>query len=131
DEVRTLASRTQNSTLEIQKTIERLQSRAEQASKVMENGKKRATASVEQAASSGVAMEGISAKIDSISDMNNHIASAAEEQSAVAKEINRNINNISQVTLETSSGVHKSAIACQELLGLAQQLKASISQFRT
>ncbi|MCX7088765.1 MAG: methyl-accepting chemotaxis protein [Methylococcales bacterium] len=131
DEVRTLASRTQNSTLEIQKTIERLQSRAEQASKVMENGKKRATASVEQAASSGVAMEGISAKIDSISDMNNHIASAAEEQSAVAKEINRNINNISQVTLETSSGVHKSAIACQELLELAQQLKASISQFRT
>jgi methyl-accepting chemotaxis protein len=130
DEVRTLASRTQNSTLEIQKTIERLQSRAEQASKVMENGKKQATASVEQAASSGAAMENISLKIDSISDMNNQIASAAEEQRAVAEEINRNINNINQVTIDTSSGIRKSALACQELLELAHQLKNSISQFK-
>lgn len=130
DEVRTLASRTQNATLEIQKTIERLQARAQHASKVMENGKRQASTSVEKAASSGIAMENISSKIDSINDMNNHIASAAEQQSAVAKEISRNVNNINHVTMQTSTGIRKSAQACRELLELAQQLKSSVSQFK-
>lgn len=131
DEVRTLASRTQNATFEIQKTIERLQARAQQASKTMEKGKKQASASVEQATSSGVAMENISVKIVHINDMNNQIASAAEEQSAVAKEISRNIHNINQVTQATSNGVRKSAQACQELLTLSSQLKISMAQFKT
>lgn len=130
DEVRTLASRTQNSTLEIQKTIERLQSRAEQAVKVMENGKVQATVSVQQAASSGMAITNISQKIDTISDMNNQIASAAEEQTAVAEEINRNISNINQVANGTLAGVRKSATACHDLMELANQLKMSISQFK-
>ncbi len=129
DEVRTLASRTQNSTLEIQKTIERLQARAEQAVKVMENGKVQANVSVQQAASSGTAITTISQKIDTISDMNHQIASAAEEQTAVAEEINRNISNINHVANNTLSGVKKSAIACQELMELASQLKKSINQF--
>ncbi len=130
DEVRTLASRTQNSTLEIQKTIERLQTRAEQAVKVMENGKNQATVSVQQAASSGIAIENISAKIDTISDMNNQIANAAEEQTAVAEEINRNISNINHISLQTSSGVRNSAAACKQLLELADQLRTSIAQFK-
>ena len=129
DEVRTLASRTQNSTLEIQKTIERLQARAEQAVKVMENGKVQANVSVQQAASSGTAITTISQKIDTISDMIHQIASAAEEQTAVAEEINRNISNINHVANNTLSGVKKSAIACQELMELASQLKKSINQF--
>lgn len=130
DEVRTLASRTQNATFEIQKTIERLQARAQQASKTMEKGKRQATTSVEQAASSGVAMDNISFKIDHINDMNNQIASAVEEQSAVAKEISRNIHNINQVTQATSNGVRKSAQACRELLELSNQLKISMAQFK-
>lgn len=131
DEVRTLASRTQNSTLEIQKTIERLQARAEQAVKVMENGKKQATTSVDQAASAGEAIASISDKIDTINDMNNLIANAAEQQSMVAEEINRNISNISSVSNETSVGARNTTAACRELLTLASQLKEMVGQFKT
>ncbi|PKM11722.1 MAG: methyl-accepting chemotaxis protein [Gammaproteobacteria bacterium HGW-Gammaproteobacteria-3] len=131
DEVRTLASRTQNSTLEIQKTIERLQNRAEQAVKVMENGKKQATSSVEQAASAGEAITSISSKIDTIHDMNNLIASAAEQQSAVAEEINRNISNINAVSSNTATGAKNSTAACKELLTLASELKQAVGQFKT
>ena len=130
DEVRTLASRTQNSTLEIQQTIERLQGRAKQAVSVMENGRKRASSSVEQAASAGGSITSISERIDTINDMNNQIASAAEEQTAVAEEINRNISNISHVSEETSSGAQKTADACHELLDLANQLRSTIASFK-
>ena len=131
DEVRTLASRTQNSTLEIQKTIERLQDRAKQAVNVMDNGRKQAASSVEQAASAGGSISTISQRIDTINDMNNQIASAAEEQTAVAEEINRNITNISHVTEETSLGAKNTADACHELLELANQLRATVGSFRT
>jgi len=131
DEVRTLASRTQNSTLEIQKTIERLQGRAKQAVAVMDNGRKRAASSVEQAASAGGSIAAISGRIDTINDMNNQIASAAEEQTAVAEEINRNISNISHVSEETSVGAKNTAQACAELLELANQLRTTVGSFRT
>jgi len=131
DEVRTLASRTQNSTLEIQKTIERLQDRAKQAVAVMENGRSRATSSVEQAASAGGSITSISERIDTINDMNNQIASAAEEQTAVAEEINRNISNISRVSEETSIGAKNTAEACHELLALADQLRSMVGNFKT
>lgn len=131
DEVRTLASRTQNSTLEIQQTIERLQDRAKQAVAVMENGRKRAASSVEQAASAGGSITLISQRIDTINDMNNQIANAAEEQTAVAEEINRNISNISHVSEETSIGAKNTAEACNELLELANQLRSTVGNFRT
>lgn len=131
DEVRTLASRTQNSTLEIQQTIERLQGRAKQAVSVMENGRKRAASSVDQAASAGGSITAISERIDTINDMNNQIANAAEEQTAVAEEINRNISNISHVSEETSVGAKNTANACAELLELANQLRTTVGSFRT
>lgn len=131
DEVRTLASRTQNSTLEIQQTIERLQGRAKQAVAVMENGRKRAASSVEQAASAGGSITTISQRIDTINDMNNQIANAAEEQTAVAEEINHNVSNISHVSEETSQGAKNTAEACNELLELAKQLRDTVGHFRT
>jgi len=131
DEVRTLASRTQNSTLEIQQTIERLQGRAKQAVSVMDNGRKQAATSVEQAASAGGSIASISQRIDTINDMNNQIASAAEEQTAVAEEINRNVSNISHVSEETSVGARNTAVACNELLELANHLRATVGNFRT
>jgi len=131
DEVRTLASRTQNSTLEIQQTIERLQDRAKQAVSVMDNGRKRAASSVEQAASAGGSITSISQRIDTINDMNNQIASAAEEQTAVAEEINRNISNISHVSEETSIGAKNTAAACNELLNLANELRTTVGSFKT
>ncbi len=131
DEVRTLASRTQNSTLEIQQTIERLQNRAKEAVSVMDKGKKQAISSVEQASSASASITTISERIDTISDMNNQIASAAEEQTAVAEEINRNIRNISEVANETSLGAKDTSEACHELLDLANQLRAAVGQFKT
>ena len=131
DEVRTLASRTQNSTLEIQQTIERLQGRAKQAVAVMENGRKRAASSVDQAASAGGSIATISERIDTINNMNNQIAHAAEEQTAVAEEINRNISNISNVSEETAIGAHNTATACNELLELANHLRSTVGSFRT
>ncbi len=131
DEVRTLASRTQNSTLEIQKTIERLQDRARQAVSVMENGRKRAASSVEQAASAGGCITAISERIFTINDMNNQIATAAEEQTAVAEEINRNVSNINHVSQETSVGAQNTAAACHELLELANQLRVIVRNFKT
>ncbi len=131
DEVRTLASRTQNSTLEIQQTIERLQNRAKQAVSVMDNGTKQAVSSVEQASQAGASITSISQRIDTISDMNNQIAGAAEEQTAVAEEINRNINNISAVSNETATGAKNTSQACNELLQLADELRATVGNFRT
>ena len=131
DEVRTLASRTQNSTLEIQQTIERLQNRAKEAVGVMENGRKQAASSVERAASAGESINTISERIDIISDMNSQIAGAAEEQTAVAEEINRNINNISAVSNQTSTGAKSTSNACRELSDLADQLRNTVGHFKT
>jgi len=131
DEVRTLASRTQNSTQEIQQTIEQLQGRAKQAVAVMDNGRKQAQNSVQQAASAGESITSISQRIDTISDMNNQIASAAEEQTAVAEEINRNVNNINAISNETATGAKNTSEACKELLELADSLRDTVGNFKT
>ena len=82
DEVRTLASRTQQSTVEIQQVIERLQAGARDSSEVMLQGRAQVETSVRQAQQAGVSLTGITGAVTSINDMNTQIASAAEQQSS-------------------------------------------------
>ena len=130
DEVRTLASRTQQSTLEIREMIERLQAGSSEAVEVMVRGRSQAQASVEQAARAGTALDTIARSVTNITDMSAHIASAAEEQGAVAEEINRNIVTISQVSAQTADGARQTATASEELARLATQLQSLVGQFR-
>jgi methyl-accepting chemotaxis protein len=130
DEVRTLASRTQQSTSEIQAMINRLQSGASNAVKVMEAGCTQARSGVEQAAEAGKSFEAIAASIGRVTDMTAQIASAAEEQSAVAEEINQNVVRISQGTDKAATGAEQTAAASQELARLAEHLQGTVKQFR-
>ena len=130
DEVRTLASRTQASTQEIQQMIERLQAGANNAVKAMEAGRSQAKNGVTQASQAGVSLETITKSVATISDMNMQIASAAEEQSSVAEEINRNIATISQSADNTAHGAQQTATAGEELARLAAQLQTLVGQFK-
>ncbi|MDT8429489.1 MAG: methyl-accepting chemotaxis protein [Pseudomonadales bacterium] len=130
DEVRTLASRTQASTEEIQTMIEQLQSGAKQAVQVMGKGREQASTSVNNAAEVGESLQAIARAISVIRDMSTQIASASEEQSAVTIEIKQNINNISEVANETASGSNEISTGAEKLSSLALEMKTLVNQFK-
>jgi methyl-accepting chemotaxis protein len=129
DEVRTLAKRTQDSTEEIQEMIESLQSGVQQTVAVMETSQKQAGESVEQAGRAHQALEEITHVIDSISSMSAQIATAAEEQSAVAEDINRNIMEISQIADVTSADSNRSYEASTDMSNEVDLLSHLLDQF--
>lgn len=130
DEVRNLAQKTQQATGEIQSMIQQLQSGTRDAVAVMENSQSRTRESVEQAATASRALTTITEAVSQINDMNNQIASAAEEQSAVAEDINRNVVNIGQVAHEVAGGAEQASQASAGLTRLAEQQRRLINQFK-
>lgn len=130
DEVRTLASRTQTSTAEIQTMIERLQTGARDAVAVMDQSSKKAQESVGQAAKAGTSLEEINAAVKSINELNTQIACAAEEQNAVAEDINQKVVRVSGITDETAAGAQQTASASNELNQLSEQLEKLVAQFK-
>jgi len=130
DEVRNLAQKTQQATGEIQQMIQQLQNGTRDVVQVMEQSQNRTQRSVEQADAAAEALQAITQAVSLINDMNNQIASAVEEQSAVAEDINRNVTNIGQVAQEVAGGAKEASQASAGLTRLAEQQRRLINQFR-
>ncbi len=130
DEVRNLAQKTQKATEEIQTMIQQLQQGTRDVVRVMEDSQNRTDESVQHAAKAAEALETITQAVSVINDMNTQIASAAEEQSAVADDINRNVINIGQVANEVAGGADESSSASADLTKLAEQQRRLINQFK-
>ena len=130
DEVRTLAGRTQESTEEINGVIERLQAGSRKAVDVMNKSRNEAQAVVKQATKAGTSLSAISSAVARINDMSIQIASAAEQQSTMAEEINRNITGISEMANETSAGAKQTAAASGGLAHLGTELQELVGRFR-
>lgn len=124
DEVRTLAGRTRKSTADIQEMVERLQGGSRDAVKVMDAGRTQAREALDQVQQAVATFATIAGSIREIADINVQIASAAEEQSAVAEEINRNVNNISAMASETVGASRHTGEAAETMLGLVGRLKS-------
>ena len=130
DEVRTLASRTQQSTQEIETMIDKLQTGSRSAVEVMKKSSEQAQSGVEQAKEAASALDAITRAVGTITEMNSQIASAAEEQSSVAEEINKNIISISQISEQTSAGASQTTSSSEELARLASDLQQLVGQFK-
>ena len=127
DEVRTLASRTQSSTDEIQTMIEKLQSGAQKAVDAMTASHKMTEDSVKQASNSGIALGAITQSVATISDMNSQIATAVTQQSVVVEGINQSIVTINGISEEGVKVADETSRASSNLDQLANNLKLSIS----
>jgi len=130
DEVRNLASRTQESTQEIQEMIERLQKGSRDAVTAMEAGQEQANQTVEQASQAESSLNEISSAVAQINEMNAHIAEASRQQGEVVEEVNKNIINITQVADDSATGADQLATASQEMANLAVNLENQVSHFK-
>jgi len=130
DEVRTLASRTQQSTAEIQTMIEALQTGAGKAVTVMDAGKSKASECVKQSEEADKALETITHAVHEAFDRSSQIATAAEEQSVVAHEISENLESIVAIAEETTAGSQQTAASSSEVARLSEELQQSVQEFK-
>ncbi len=131
DEVRTLAGRTQQSTEEINQMINKFQNCSQDAVKVMNASCEQANNVVKQATTAGVSLANIAQAVAKISDMSHQIASAAEEQSAVAEEVNRSIVRINDMANETRTGTEQVVSTSQQLNRMAAEIESLTADYRT
>ncbi len=130
DEVRALASRTQQSTQEIQGMIDRLQSGTRDAVNAMRQSSDAGELTSEQANKAGASLDAIAGLIGTINAMNAQIASAAEEQTAVAEEINRSVHQIAGAVDSVADETRQGAETARSLAQLGQGLQSLVRQFR-
>lgn len=129
DEVRHLAQRTQQSTIDIRRMIDNLQNTAKQSVNSMNISVEKANSGNEQMGQMAVLLTAIVDGVHTIHDRTTQIASAAEEQSTVAEQININITRISDVSMQTSSGASQTAEMAAELARLAAELQRLVAKF--
>ena len=130
DEVRALAARTQASTGEIEAMIGTVQNSADQAVRAMGNSRTLASSTQTLAQATGQSLERIAQSISEINDRNMLIATASEEQSHVAREVDRNLINIQDLSTQTAAGAHQTSASSQELSRLAVSFNSLVGQFR-
>ncbi|GLO58949.1 methyl-accepting chemotaxis protein [Pseudomonas putida] len=130
DEVRTLAYRTQASTQEIEQMIGRVQQGTEAAVASMQASTSRAQSTLDVTLASGQVLEGIYSAIGEINERNLVIASAAEEQAQVAREVDRNLLNIRELSNQSATGAQQTRAASQALSGLVGEMTALVGRFR-
>ena len=130
DEVRGLAQRTQKSTEEIEELIASLQNGTQQVANAMLGSRNLTESSVELARKAGGSLENITRTVSNIQSMNQQIAAAAEQQSAVAEEISRSILNVRDVSEQTAAASDETAASSVELARLGSHLQTLVSKFR-
>ncbi|ELI0374465.1 methyl-accepting chemotaxis protein [Vibrio cholerae] len=130
DEVRMLAARTQASTKEIQAIIEELQTQSIMANDSMQTSLDMLTQNKALTAKANDALVGITESVSDINDSNAQVATAAEQQSHVTQDINRNVSNMSTLVHQNVTGISQSASASNELSHLAEKQKAQLSFFK-
>ncbi|MBO1537411.1 methyl-accepting chemotaxis protein [Pseudomonas sp. OA65] len=129
DEVRALAHRTQQSTSEIERMIGSIQSGTEQAVDSMRNSTERAESTLNIARGAGMSLDTINSAIVEINERNLVIASAAEEQAQVAREVDRNLVNIRDLSVQSATGANQTSAASAELSRLAVDLNSMVGRF--
>ncbi|MBZ9784313.1 methyl-accepting chemotaxis protein [Pseudomonas sp. REP124] len=130
DEVRSLAQRTHKSTEEIEELIVSLQNGTQQVANIMDNSRNLTDSSVELTRRAGGSLESITRTVSAIQAMNQQIAAAAEQQSAVAEEINRSVLNVRDVSDQTSAASEETAASSVELARLGTHLQMLVGKFR-
>lgn len=130
DEVRNLAQRTQQSTGEIEKIIESIQSSTRNVVAVMDRNRLKTDTAVTEANDTAARLTDIKSSVDAIHNMNTQVAAAVEEQSHVAEDVNRSISTINEIAEQSQLSVGQTAQASTELAELATQLQALVGRFK-
>ncbi|MGV8901582.1 MAG: methyl-accepting chemotaxis protein [Pseudomonas sp.] len=130
DEVRALAGRTQSSTQEIEKMVVAIRAGTSQVVDTMQANNAQALETLDTAQTAGNALDEIADAISLIHERNRVIASASEQQAQVAREIDRNLVNISDLSIQTSEGAAQIDSASQSLSGLSHDLKGMVARFQ-